>query len=108
MATADVELDVFSGVPNPGWTLTDAQTAHLLAMVAALSSTETAPRSGNQLGYRGMVVRAAATELRLHDGIVDVGGTLYSDPERRVARWLLETGRASVGDHVYAIAEAEL
>jgi hypothetical protein len=110
MATADVELDIFSGLPNPTWTLSDEQTASLLEMVSALSQTEARPRSGD-LGYRGMVVRirdAAARELYLHDGIVEVSGNYYSDRDRRVARWLLDTGRSFVDQSIYEIAEGKL
>jgi hypothetical protein len=110
MATADVELDIFSGLPNPTWTLSDQQTANLLEMVSTLSQTEARSRSGG-LGYRGMVVRIhgpMASELYIHNGIVDVTGNSYSDPDRRVARWLLDTGRSFMDHSIYEIAEAKL
>lgn len=110
MATADVELDIFSGLPNPTWPLSDEQTASLLEMVSALPQTEAIPRSEN-LGYRGMVVRIhepAARELSLHNGVVDMSDNYYSDPDRRVARWLLDTGRPFVDERVYEIAQDEL
>jgi hypothetical protein len=110
MATADVEIDIFSGLPNPAWSLSDEQTASLLEMVSALSKTEPIPRS-DDLGYRGMVVRirdAAARELYLHNGVVDLSGNYYSDPDRRVARWLLDTGRSFVDQSIYEIAAGNL
>ena len=110
MATAAVEIDIFSGLPNPTWTLSDMQTASLLDMVSELSQTEARARSDN-LGYRGMIVRmreGAARELYVHNGIVAVNGTHYSDPDRRVERWLLETGRSFVDERIYEIVESEL
>ena len=111
MATADVEIDIFSGLPNPTWTLSDMQTASLLGMVSELSQAEAKARSDN-LGYRGMIVRMrreeAARELYIHNGVVELNGTHYSDPDRRVERWLLGTGRSFVDEHIYEIVESEL
>jgi hypothetical protein len=87
------------------------QTARLLDMVSELSRAEARARSDN-LGYRGMIVRLreelAARELYVHNGIVEVNGTHYSDPDRRVERWLLETGRSFVDDRIYEIVDSEL
>lgn len=108
-ATADVELDMFSGRPNPTWTLPAGQTTSLLGMVSGLSRTAAPARTG-ELGYRGMIARMlepAPWELHAHNGIVTVNGTPYSDPGRRVERWLLETGRPFVDPWVYEIAERE-
>ena len=110
MATADVEIDMFSGLPNPTWTLSDTQTASLLEMVAGLPQTESDAHSDN-LGYRGMIVRlrdAAVRELVVHNGVVAVNGTRRADSDRRVERWLLETGRSFVDQSVYDIVKGEL
>lgn len=110
MATADVEIDIFSGRPNPTWTLSDTQTASLLEMVGGLPQSE-AGAAPDHLGYRGMIVRlhnAAAREVAVHNGVVVVNGTSHTDPERRVERWLLETGRGSVEQSTYDFVEGEL
>ena len=110
MATADVELDIFSGRPNPTWTLTDAQTASLLEMVDGLAQTESDARSGN-LGYRGMIVRlrgAKVREIVVHAGVAAVNGGRYADADRHVERWLLETGRPFLDASIYDIVEAEM
>ena len=111
MATADVEIDIFSGLPNPTWTLSNMQTASLLGMVSELSQTEAKAQS-DDLGYRGMIVRmreeAAVRELYVHNGIVELNGRHYSDPDRRMERWLLETGKSFVDERIYEIVESEL
>lgn len=110
MATADVELDIFSGRPNPTWALTDAQTASLLEMVGRLAQTESDVRSGN-LGYRGMIVRlrgAMAREIVVHAGVVAVHGGRYADADRHVERWLLETGRPFLDASIHDIVESEM
>ena len=56
-----------------------------------------------------MIVRmreVAVEELYVHNGIVEVNGTYFSDPDRRTERWLLETGRSFVDERVYEIVEA--
>src|SRR4051812_46816481 len=52
-----VELDVFSGVPNPRWTLDDDSAARLATFVSQLepASDGSAP-SDPDLGFRGFVV----------------------------------------------------
>jgi len=114
MTTVDVEIDIFSGMPNPVWTLTDAQATELLAKLAALQETEAKPRSSH-LGYRGLIIRIqqeADQEIYIQKGFVEVGGTrastFFSDPNRSLERWLLATGRAFVDRDVLAVIEADL
>ena len=110
MATAEVELDIFSGRPNPAWALTDSQTASLLEMVGELAQTESDPHPGD-LGYRGMIVRlrgAKAREIAVHTGVAAVNGGRHADVDRHVERWLLETGRPFLDPSIYDIVEAEL
>ena len=61
----EVELDVFSGVPNPTWTLSPRQEASLYERLRAdsrqiSSATKLSPRLG--LGYRGLIVRRIKTD----------------------------------------------
>lgn len=50
-----VELDIFSGRPNPSWELSVDEAAELSRRLAALIKTETRPDEGG-LGYRGFVI----------------------------------------------------
>jgi hypothetical protein len=61
----EVELDVFSGVPNPAWALTDAESVEFGRRLSTLPRGSPAALTG-KLGYRGLVVRhthGAATRL---------------------------------------------
>jgi len=63
---ADVELDVFSGRPNPRWTLSPAQRADLIDQLRAGTIPLLAADSGeSRLGYRGFILHFEPAELRL-------------------------------------------
>ncbi len=49
---------VFSGRPNPTWTISADDTATLLGVWEGLESAETGPPEPSGLGYRGVVVTA--------------------------------------------------
>jgi hypothetical protein len=114
MTTMDVEIDIFSGMPNPAWTLSGAQAAAFLAKLAALPETEAKPRSTN-LGYRGFIVRAPQgtdQEIYIQRGFVEVrratASKFFLDPVRSLEQWLLNIGRGRVDKHVLDIIEAEM
>jgi hypothetical protein len=111
----EVELDIFSGMPNPAWTLTNAEAESFVKQLAALSATPARELSGN-LGYRGFIVQCtqeATTQLiRIQNGAVHLskGETnVYAyDEGRQLERWLLDTGRPHLKDDLFQIAEREL
>ena len=111
----EVELDIFSGAPNPTWSLTDAEADSFLKRLAALRRTTPGQFSG-KLGYRGFIVQCRqgsdAWQVRLHNGIVDITQAAmnsYADDEaRRLERWLLDTGKPYLKAELYQMAEREL
>ncbi|SOD90580.1 hypothetical protein SAMN06269250_3469 [Spirosoma fluviale] len=50
-----VELDVFSGRPNPTWTLSEEESTELVALLKSLPIAEESSEEGG-LGYRGFVL----------------------------------------------------
>jgi hypothetical protein len=56
LARVEVELDMFSGIPNPTWVLTNAEADFFVKQVAALPRTSLTQRSGN-LGFRNRNLR---------------------------------------------------
>ena len=92
ITTVAVEVDIFSGMPNPAWTLSDAQASVFVAKLSTLIETEAQPRF-NHLGYRGLIARIQQgihEEVRLHGGLVEVRGrisTFFTDPDRALERW---------------------
>ena len=97
-----IELDIFSGRPNPEWILTATEAAELEAMTTSLALAETPPLPFNDLGYRGIIVtdpeRVGWSLVVYRDTVrlrTSEGTTVRVDPGGTVERWLLDT---SVGD----------
>jgi hypothetical protein len=65
-----VELDIFSGNPNPRWTLTPKEENELINRVMAEPSLTSPPQSAGGLGYRGFTI-SAEKEAR---GILEKSG----------------------------------
>jgi hypothetical protein len=111
----EVELDIFSGMPNPTWVLTTAEAEGLAGRLAALPRTAASELSG-RLGYRGLVVTTtdgAETRLiRVQSGSVHVAEgetTVHArDEGRELERWLIETGRPQLAENVIEIVDREL
>lgn len=63
----EVELDIWSGRPNPTWTLTPEEEAELAKLLQGLKGIEkTAEPPG--LGYRGFVLSSPGRRLRVYRG----------------------------------------
>ena len=114
-ARCAVELDIFSGMPNPRWILTKVEADSFVKRVAALPRTLASKLSGN-LGYRGFIVqcaREANTQvIRIQTGTVQISEgatTVYAqDVGHELERWLLNSGRPHLKNEVFQIAEREL
>jgi len=113
-----VELDVFSGLPNPTWVLSLSQTADLTSTISRLKPAEATGQRPDDLGYRGFIVQlaagsaAAAQTIRAHHGIVEVADSsataVYLDPDRQIERFLLATAPPALGDDLTAEIAKEI
>lgn len=78
----NVELDAFSGRPNPQWTLPFEDAKVIRAKIASLPKTEDRPNIPD-LGFRGFILTSGDFSCRVHQGIILIrnGGTIssYSD-----------------------------
>jgi hypothetical protein len=114
-ARVEVELDIFSGMPNPTWVLTDAETDSFLKRLAAAPPGPATELSGN-LGYRGYIVQVTqGTETHLiHVQAATVhiskGATkVYAkDVNRELERWLLNTGKPHLKNEIFQLVEREI
>jgi hypothetical protein len=114
-ARTEVELDIFSGMPNPTWVLTPAEEESLARRLAVLPPTSPSEPSG-RLGYRGLIVKPAnGTEtplIRVQSGSVHITEgetTIHArDEGRELERWLIETGRPHVPENVFGVVEREV
>jgi hypothetical protein len=110
-----VELDAFSGRPNPSWYLTEAQARELLLRLQNLPRDGGAPRQG--LGYRGLIVTGNSKDLGGFDCIVLSDGVVlgergtrahhFRDEGRAFERWLFGTGEDHLDPHLYTTIARE-
>lgn len=97
-----VELDVFSGRPNPRWNLTYEEIDKFLNALKDLPSVRMTVDRAKWLGYRGMIVSGKEIEIRSYNKVSVYNGTIlaegsketkvFKDENRELERWLLETG----------------
>src|SRR5262245_12000975 len=86
-----VELDAFSGRPNPQWRLTESEGAALARLIADLEPAATgSPSDPPGLGYRGFRLEGATGEIRVYQGFVRSPGRVLADGNRRVEGFLLD------------------
>lgn len=115
-----VELDIFSGRPNPSWELTAAESEEFRKRLRSLPRDESghsAP-SDEKLGYRGLIVTSAGGEVESFERLVVSGGVvlgrgprgaqMFSDQGRTLEQWLLATGRSRLDADLYNEAFNEL
>jgi hypothetical protein len=114
---AVVTLDVFSGQPNPHWTLGQEELATLLGRLDKLAPWQGRPPGVPGLGYRGIetVLRGGASgevTLTVARGVVRrasaVGADTLADPGRGLERWLFATGAAHLPPPVMAYVSREI
>jgi len=111
-----VELDAFSGRPNPVWDLTEAQAQELLTRLQNLPKDGGTGRQG--LGYRGLIVTADGGNIGGFDRVVISDGAVlgergtqdqrFRDANRDLERWLFHTGRGHLEPDVYSMIAQEL
>ena len=113
-AQANVELDIFSGMPNPTWSLTSDEIASFVRQLASLPPRPARELAGN-LGYRGFIIQVTQGQgtqvVRIQTGFVHIsagGADAYADDRNRVLeRWVLDTGRPHLRTDILQIVERE-
>ncbi len=84
-----VELDIFSGKPNPRWALDPATAGELRIIVGALPAASRISSDPPALGYRGFNFTFASESCRAYGGFVQAGQRILDDPKRVVELLLL-------------------
>jgi hypothetical protein len=101
---ADVEVDLYSGRPNPHATLDAAATAQFVARVDQLAPSGRLP-TPPPLGYRGLRVcvdePVAGTVVEVFGGVVtlrqpDAPVRILDDPHRETESWLVDVAASGL------------
>jgi hypothetical protein len=111
----EVELDIFSGMPNPTWVLSDAEADAFAKALSALPHTSGRDLSGS-LGYRGMIIECTlegdTQTIHIQAGTVQItaGATksYLRDGNRTLEAWLRDTGRSHLDEDLLALIGREL
>ena len=87
-----VELDAFSGRPNPRWQLSESEAAELARLIADLQPAPgTSSLRPPGLGYRGFRLQGSSGETyRVYRAFVQRQDSVLPDPDRRVEKFLVE------------------
>lgn len=85
-----VELDVFSGKPNPRWELDGPHSQRLLQIQDGLETSNRAPAEPPALGYRGFCYSDATGRVRAYRGYVKTTRAVFADPSFSIERYLLD------------------
>ncbi|MGH9841437.1 MAG: hypothetical protein ACREEM_22010 [Blastocatellia bacterium] len=115
-----VELDIFSGRPNPSWELTAAESEEFRRWIRGLprdQSGRSAPAK-DKLGYRGLIVTSAGGDIESFEQVVVSAGSAqgrsprgvqtFPDQDRALEQWLLATGKNRLEADLYDEAFNEL
>ena len=113
-ARVHVELDIFSGNPNPVWILSEADGVLFLKKLAMLPQAS-AKELHDDLGYRGFIVEVTnETEgclVRVQNGTIQLSqndtNVYYRDQNRHLERWLLNSGKPTLRSDLFKIVERD-
>jgi len=106
-----IELDIFSGRPNPSWKLTATESVEFLRQLRTLPPDGSDRSIRDNLGYRGLIVTGDATVINSFDSIIVSGGKVlgqspqgsrsFVDKDRGLEQWLIHTGKAYLEPDIY-------
>ena len=85
-----VELDVFSGRPNPRWELDEPHSQRLLQIQNQLQASDQVPAEPPALGYRGFWYPDENGRVHVYHGYVRTTRAVFADPSFSIERYLLD------------------
>lgn len=112
-----ITLDVFSGRPNPTWSLSEPMTAEFLRRLHALEPAKVDAPEFDDLGYRAVIAEfqdqtKGTTVVKASRGFVklnqDGQQSRYTDVNRQFELWLVNTGASHVAPDVLRYVTGEI
>ena len=115
--SGSVEVDIFSGLPNPVWIMnSDQVTTFMNKLKTCMPTAPTEMFDG--LGYRGFLVTVANPTgaskqftAAIHNGIVKLTSngadqpSYFIDTDRSIERWLLDESRTHLDSELQSMIE---
>lgn len=103
-----VELDIFSGKPNPSWRLSIEQVDFLQASLKSLDVSCEKPIAPD-LGYRGFVVTLNNNvRIIIYGGTISIHKKVFLDRDRKLERWLVRTGDQKISEALKQVVLKEI
>src|SRR5262245_50509919 len=108
-----IEVDLFSGRPNPHWELSAAESGEVLALLDALPACPFGPPP-ESLAFRGFVLTIPGTGERIvsYRGNVwrlkPAGNTCFRDSDRTLDQWLMSSSLSHLDSSVYELLSQEV
>lgn len=90
VSDVQVELDIFSGRPNPRWRL-NREAATLEALHASLAKSTARAPDPPGLGYRGFHYVLGGARWTAFGGVIEGPKLRLADPDRSVERFLADS-----------------
>jgi hypothetical protein len=113
----DVEVDLYSGRPNPRFRLSAEAADELLRRINVLPAAAEAVPPVERLGYRGLRVHAGTSsspsEVMISGGTVTVGNAAGEvrqlvDRDRGLERWLIDAGSGELDADLVTMLRKEV
>ena len=106
-----VEVDAFSGRPNPHWNLTPQEADEFVKLFQSLPQHKGEGSVKEGLGYRGLIVTKPGENIQGYNEILISQGLVvarrnsqskqFTDKGRGLERWLFQTGRGRLDETLY-------
>lgn len=112
-----IELDVFSGRPNPYWDLDTQEESEFYRMFRNLPESMVDAPSGSELGYRAIIVTGVKKLEGCSEIVVfrehvaakcDKKIAHLFDKDRELELWLLNTGKKHLDVNIYQLVRSEI
>jgi hypothetical protein len=106
-----VEIDIFSGRPNPHWNLTPSEINDFSGFLKVLPKITEKASVQDGLGYRGLILTELSKNnqnysmFSISNGLVEVRKHGYTerflDKGRKLERWVFKTGKGRMDNFLY-------
>jgi hypothetical protein len=96
----NISLNIYSGRPDPSWTLTQDQTKYFTDYLKEAQVSSNNPKESPEGSrYRGFTIGCNTNSnylIRVYDGFVIQGEKILIDDARKLEFWLLETAPENI------------